>query len=301
MTDIETEIRDEYQTRWSDPKRIHRTDKNLVLGWHFGYYEKGVKSRKRAIINMNNYVDRLLEIEDNTFRILDAGCGVGATVIHLAKKHPGSIFFGITLSSNEIQLAEKLKRSNNLKNTNFHQKSYNNTDFPDDYFDSIYALETVNYAEDKSVFLKEMNRILKKGSKLVVIDVFKKNDLTDPFIINIRQKILKEKKYEKAIKTIDVFKKLLIDNCFKNIQIFDLVKSKNVKFHHMIFFMIYYLFETMRFNTQEEIRQKTRKKLFFRFKFFYFFIFRSLLLIISRPSYFSIVGTKNNKIKKRKS
>ena len=64
MVDFETKTRKDYQKRWANPKVIHREDDNLALGWHFGYYEKGISSYKKAIINMNNYVSRLLEIND---------------------------------------------------------------------------------------------------------------------------------------------------------------------------------------------------------------------------------------------
>jgi cyclopropane fatty-acyl-phospholipid synthase-like methyltransferase len=151
MTEFENHIKNEYHDLWSDPKNIHRDDKKIFMGWHFGYYEKGWRTYKKAVINMNNYVGRLLDINNNNYKVLDAGCGVGATLIHLAKKYTNSIFFGITLSSNEINLAENLKRKNNIKNINFYQQSYNNTDFPDEYFDCIYALETVCYAEDKDI------------------------------------------------------------------------------------------------------------------------------------------------------
>ena len=295
MRDYETRIREVFQNRWSNPKNIHREDDNLALGWHFGYYERGFRTYKKAIINMNNYVDRLLEINDNNFRILDAGCGVGATTTHLAKKNPNSIFYGITLSSNEIIHAEKLKSKYNLKNAYFYQKSYNSTNFLNEYFNSIYALESVCYAINKTVFLKEMNRILKYNGKLIIIDALAQNNLTSQFCKNIRQKILGEKNSKNTVLTIDKFKEKLIDEGFEKIIIRDLIKSRNVKFSLLSFFIFHTSFRNFLDNTLEQIRQKSNKPLFFRWRFFYHFLFDYLLVILSRYSYFSIVAIKKGK------
>ena len=39
-SDREVKICKFYQNLWSDPKKIRRK-KNPLLGWHFGFYEKG--------------------------------------------------------------------------------------------------------------------------------------------------------------------------------------------------------------------------------------------------------------------
>lgn len=289
---FETKIKEEYQELWSDPKSIHRDDDKLFLGWHFGYYEKGHRTYKKAIINMNNYVGRLLDIKDNNYRILDAGCGVGATLLHLAKNYPNSNFFGVTLSSNEINLAENLKRKNNMKNVNFYQQSYNNTDFTDEYFDCVYALESTWYAKDKSVFFREMNRILKKNGKFIIIDMHRQNDLTNPFFINFRAKLIKEKNFKDARITIEKIKELLTKEGFKIIQIFDLIKQRNVKFYQIYFFMFYCLFKKFHHDVLKEIRQESYRPLFFRCKFFCHFMFIYSMVIFSRFSYFSIIAVK---------
>ena len=41
----------------------------------------------------------------------------------------------------------------------------------------IWAIESVCYVKDKSEFLKEAFRILKKGGRLIVIDIFRKQEM----------------------------------------------------------------------------------------------------------------------------
>jgi ubiquinone/menaquinone biosynthesis C-methylase UbiE len=50
--------------------------------------------------------------------------------------------------------------------------NYNNTGFPDNYFDAVISLESISYAKDKKDFVQEMYRILKPGGRLVIIDGF---------------------------------------------------------------------------------------------------------------------------------
>lgn len=291
MVGFEIRIREEFQKRWANPEDIIRENKNIDFGWHFGYYETGVRTYKKAILNMNNYIDRLLEINDNS-RILDAGCGVGATTAFLAKKHSKSIFYGITLSSNEIKCAEELKRKYNLKNTKFFQKSFNLTDFPDEFFDSIYALESASFSKDIVMFIKEMNRILKQNGKLIIIDIFKKYNLPNQFCKNLRNKVIEEKKSKNFNVTIDVLKGSLSKEGFENINIRNLIKSKNIKFSHLYFFLFQRTFRNVRYYILEKKGKKRHRSLFYIWWFIYYFLIKYIIIIVSGYRYFSIVTIK---------
>ena len=118
--------------------------------------------------NMNSYVNHLLDFDHNNYsNILDAGCGVGATLLFNAKKNPNINFFGIALGSNEIALAKKTQKEKNINNANFMVKSFLKTDFPKNHFDAIYALESVSCSDKKQEFLREMYNILKPGGKII--------------------------------------------------------------------------------------------------------------------------------------
>ena len=105
LTEIENEAKDYYDKLWSNPNRIRQIIKEIP-SWHFGFYEKGIKTSNEAKINMMDYVGRLLELDDELFmKLLDAGSGVGSTSIYLAKKYSNCIFHGITISHYESLLA----------------------------------------------------------------------------------------------------------------------------------------------------------------------------------------------------
>jgi ubiquinone/menaquinone biosynthesis C-methylase UbiE len=144
-----------------------------TYGIHYGYYENGIKSYKEAVLNMNNYVGELLDLDkNNEKKILDAGCGVGGTSIYLAKKYSNAEFTGITVAPGQVKLAKNNSKKEKLSNVKFILTSFLKTDFPDNYFDGIFALESSSYAENHDVFIDEMYRVLKPGGRLVVIDGF---------------------------------------------------------------------------------------------------------------------------------
>jgi cyclopropane fatty-acyl-phospholipid synthase-like methyltransferase len=149
-----------------------------TMGIHIGYYEKNIRTIEDAVINMNYFVGKLLNLNilnetKKECRVLDAGCGVGGTSIHLAKKYPNIKFKGITISPFQVRLANKFAQDNNVtSNTKFLLRDYLKTEFPNDYFDGISAIESIGHASEKKDFLIEMYRILKTNKKLVIVGFF---------------------------------------------------------------------------------------------------------------------------------
>ncbi len=296
-TDVENKIRTQYEAIWSNPGKINRNDQNLHLGYHFGFYEKGIRNDEDAIINMNNYVGRLLGLDGKkSLKILDAGCGIGGTAIHLSKKYPKYDFFGITLASKEMELAEKLKKKNHAKNVKFIQDSYIDTKFPDDFFDGVYALESVCYAKNKQKFINEMHRILKQGGKLVVIDFFRKLDLSNSIIKNINRNFLKQQGSKEAHVTIDTFKSFLEFGKFEEIKICNLLKMGNVKHFLLYGFIIRKLYAdlSLQFKEIKNVRKNNSLLSIFVHKcaFIFLFIFKALFIFKSKPGYYSITAVK---------
>ena len=81
-----------------------------TMGIHYGYQENGVRTYEEAVLNMNYHVGNLMDLnilneQPNKCNILDAGCGVGGTSITLAKKYPNINFTGITISPQQIEIA----------------------------------------------------------------------------------------------------------------------------------------------------------------------------------------------------
>lgn len=191
--------------------------------FHYGFWDKTTKNLRQSIYNTNLFVAECLQINSSDI-VLDAGCGAGETSIFFAEKF-GAKMTGISLS--EVQIAQakrQTKKSFASHLVDFAVMDYTKSDFPDNFFTKIFALESVCHAFNKIDFLKEVYRLLKPKGRLVVSDFFfgkNKNRL--------------EKNYQECIDgwavpyltTGEEFQQQLATAGFRNIQRFD--KSNEIK------------------------------------------------------------------------
>ena len=142
------------------------------MGLHYGVWDKEIKSLKEAVINTNRELMLLGEIPKGAF-VLDAGCGVGGSSIFLAKERRCQAK-GITLSARQVATASKYAERHGVQDlVQFEQQDYTNTSFAANTFDYAWAIESMQTAQDKSLFFQEIARVLKPGGRLLIADCFK--------------------------------------------------------------------------------------------------------------------------------
>lgn len=142
------------------------------MGLHYGVWNEGVKNAAEAILNTNHQLMLMGEI-NGTDKMLDAGCGVGGSSVYVAK-NTGADVTGITLSAKQVATATAFAQRSGLeKSVRFLQRDYTNTGFEPQSFSVVWAIESVQTANDKGLFFKEMARILKPGGRIVMADIFK--------------------------------------------------------------------------------------------------------------------------------
>jgi tocopherol O-methyltransferase len=143
-----------------------------VAGLHYGIWDASTHSTSDAILNTNRYLLNLGNVSKD-HKVLDAGCGIGGSSIYLAK-NIGCKVHGITLSKKQSEKAALLAKKNNVSHlVEFSYANYLQTGFDVNNFDIVWAIESFGSAPDKSLFFKEMNRILKPGGKILFADTFK--------------------------------------------------------------------------------------------------------------------------------
>ena len=165
-------------------KRVWDLQRSRSL--HYGYWDSSTKNFHEALLNINKILAEKAGI-NKQHKVLDAGCGIGGSSLWLAK-NIGCNVTGISLSAKQVQTANNLALAENLQSLAiFEQQDFTATKYEAESFDIIWAIESVCHANDKSKFLNEAYRLLKKGGKLILADFFKQENLAEKDAALIKQ------------------------------------------------------------------------------------------------------------------
>jgi len=102
--------------------------------------------------------------------VLEAGCGVGAQTIMLAKNSPQAHITSIDISQESIKQARDLIEKNGFKNVEFQTADLFNLPFEDESFDHVFVCFVLEHLQDPIAALKSLKRVLKKGGSITVIE-----------------------------------------------------------------------------------------------------------------------------------
>jgi cyclopropane fatty-acyl-phospholipid synthase-like methyltransferase len=144
---------------------------------HFGFFRRGINplDREAMLEQMNSEVLDRLQISGDHPCILDMGCGLGATLRSIARRHPSADLHGITLVPWQLEQGRVLNRSNpQATNITLNLSDYEYTSYAPESFDAIYALESSCYGtgSNKSRMIREAHRLLRPGGRFVIADGF---------------------------------------------------------------------------------------------------------------------------------
>ncbi len=142
------------------------------MGLHYGIWDANTKNLAEAVLNSNYRLMTLGGIKP-TDLVLDAGCGIGGSSVYLAK-NLGCNVRGITLSEKQVKTATDLAAKKGVSDhVEFSRQDYTATNFPDNTFDFAWCIESMQTADNKDAYFKEMRRIIKPGGKILIADIFK--------------------------------------------------------------------------------------------------------------------------------
>jgi arsenite methyltransferase len=113
---------------------------------------------------------------------VDLGSGRGTDVIRLAESvGPDGFVYGIDMSEGMIQKARATAERLGVKNAEFIQSPLENLKIKDGIADLVISNCTINHADEKQIVWNEVFRILKKGGRFVVSDIYSLSPVPDEY------------------------------------------------------------------------------------------------------------------------
>jgi SAM-dependent methyltransferase len=153
---------------------------------------------------------------ESRFKVLDIGCGGGATVRKVAAIAADGMVYGIDYAEGSVVVSRELNwRLIEAGRVVIQKASVSQLPFPDNIFDLATAIETQYYWPDLMGDMREILRVLKPGGKLVVIAEMYKGGKYDwlkwPVMWLLRSSHL----------SVSDHRKLFASACYVNVEIFE--------------------------------------------------------------------------------
>lgn len=98
-------------------------------------------------------------------KVLDVGCGTGNFSIKLARL--GCDVTGIDISERMLQLARRKSKQQGF-NITFRNMDVCDLNFPDESFDAVFSMATIEFVAEPEKAVNEMFRVAKKGAQILI-------------------------------------------------------------------------------------------------------------------------------------
>jgi SAM-dependent methyltransferase len=102
--------------------------------------------------------------------VLEAGCGVGAQTVILARNSPRARFTSIDPSAESLDQARRRANDADLRNVTFRQADIFDLPFPHESFDHVFVCFVLEHLADPGRALRMLRSSLKPGGTLTVIE-----------------------------------------------------------------------------------------------------------------------------------
>jgi len=215
-----------------DAQPVFLADKVRVIDWlkllfypkKFFLYNFLKKNLESGILNLE-YRDPNSKFQiPNSIKILDVGCGTGATLVDLKKMFGDKAeVIGVDVIKEQIDLANK-KISQHKVETKVQWYDGETLPFVDNYFDAIYTSDVLGHVIDVPKWLKELNRVLKPGGTLAMFAESKlgKHAYMRNYLLKNGLNVDPHQQFHISLYRKDELKKMLIESGFELEKMFGL-------------------------------------------------------------------------------
>jgi ubiquinone/menaquinone biosynthesis C-methylase UbiE len=113
---------------------------------------------------------------------VDLGSGRGTEVLRMAESVGENGFvYGIDISDGMLEKARRNAEKFGVKNVSFVRSELEKLELPDKIADLVISNCTLNHAADKQATWNEIFRILKKGGRFVISDIYATSAIPDEY------------------------------------------------------------------------------------------------------------------------
>ncbi len=102
--------------------------------------------------------------------VLEAGCGVGAQTVTLARRSPGARLTSVDISAASLAAAERRVRADGLENVTFRQADIFDLPFAPASFDHVFVCFVLEHLAQPVEALAGLKRLLRPGGTITVIE-----------------------------------------------------------------------------------------------------------------------------------
>lgn len=143
-----------------------------ALAIHRPLWADGVRTHTDAAAYVNSLIANQAEaaLGGPPRRVVDLGCGVGGTIFHLARKWTDTAFCGITISAEQVRLAQAHAVASGLDARCSFLRSDFTLPMTLPQADLVVAVESHVHASSATQFLQSALRHLRPGGVLVLVD-----------------------------------------------------------------------------------------------------------------------------------
>jgi SAM-dependent methyltransferase len=137
-------------------------------------YVHGYRTREHE--RLQDQAGTLIDIlhGDTTYppesQVLEAGCGVGAQTVTLARRSPQAFFTSVDISPDSLQAAKAATAAAGLTNVRFEQADVFDLPFAPESFDHIFICFLLEHLPSPVAALTMLIRLLKTGGSVTVIE-----------------------------------------------------------------------------------------------------------------------------------
>jgi len=103
-------------------------------------------------------------------RVFEAGCGVGAQTIQLARRNPQTRIIAVDRSAHSVSIAQQRVAVDALANVEFQIADINRLPFGDGEFDGAFLCFVLEHLSSREHALGEIRRVLRPGAKVHVFE-----------------------------------------------------------------------------------------------------------------------------------